>query len=85
MRRIVLELLFPPRCPFCDGIRSLGGEAICENCQKKIKYIKNQNTSPEVISKKIASSGGTSVLGVVLTIVLELLLSAIIFVGLMYL
>lgn len=53
--------------------------------EKKIKYIKNQNASPEMVSKKIASSGGTSVLGVVLTIVLELVLSAIIFVGLMYL
>lgn len=34
----LLELFFPQRCPFCDGV--LGGrEKICKSCRKKICYV----------------------------------------------
>jgi len=33
----LLDLVFPPRCEVC---RSLGPEALCENCLKKINYLR---------------------------------------------
>lgn len=34
------DLIYPPRCPFCDGLRAFGSEGICEACSKKVKYIR---------------------------------------------
>ncbi len=37
---IMLEYLFPRRCPICDGIVAPFGEQICDLCKTKIQYIK---------------------------------------------
>lgn len=34
-----LNLLFPPRCPFCDKIQKVSAAGICEECRQKIVYI----------------------------------------------
>jgi len=33
------NLIFPPRCPVCDGIVKNGKREICESCRPKVKYI----------------------------------------------
>jgi ComF family protein len=41
--KILMHILFPPRCPFCDGVlfRSLAaaGELVCKACKDKPEYI----------------------------------------------
>lgn len=37
--RIMLELVFPRRCPVCDKIVTPFGERICSLCRQKIRYI----------------------------------------------
>ncbi|MCI6552199.1 MAG: ComF family protein [Lachnospiraceae bacterium] len=39
-REFLLELLFPGRCPVCDGILRFRKEYICPSCQDTIKYIR---------------------------------------------
>lgn len=34
----LLELLFPPRCPLCDGLLTPFGEHICASCAAKLQY-----------------------------------------------
>ena len=36
-----LDLLFPPRCPFCGQILPIGGENICPDCKKNLPYIQS--------------------------------------------
>ena len=38
--KILLDLLFPARCPVCDGITDRIGENVCRKCRHKIVYIK---------------------------------------------
>ena len=38
--KILLDLLFPARCPVCDGIIDRIGENVCRKCRDKIIYIK---------------------------------------------
>lgn len=38
--KILLDLLFPRRCPVCDDITDRMGEAVCRKCRDKIIYIK---------------------------------------------
>ncbi len=38
--RIMLELIFPRRCPVCDKIVNPFGEQICPLCRHKIRYIR---------------------------------------------
>lgn len=37
--RIVIQLVFPLRCPVCDGIVTPFGEKICLDCLKRLKYV----------------------------------------------
>lgn len=37
---ILLDLLFPRRCPVCDGITDYLGQLVCGACQRKIVYVK---------------------------------------------
>ena len=37
---LLLQLIFPPRCPFCDRIQRFSRQGICDDCRRKIKYIK---------------------------------------------
>lgn len=37
--KAALYLLFPPRCPVCDGIVAEQGEKICLSCLPKLRYI----------------------------------------------
>lgn len=39
MRDILINLLFPPRCPVCDDIVPLGEGMACFSCRSKIRYI----------------------------------------------
>lgn len=34
-----LDLLFPPRCPFCGTLLPIGGETICPACKNNLPYI----------------------------------------------
>ena len=34
------DLLYPPRCPVCDGVVAVWNKGICEICLKKIRYVK---------------------------------------------
>ena len=35
-----LNLVFPPRCPVCDGIQAAGKSGICRTCRSRVKYIR---------------------------------------------
>lgn len=35
-----LNLVFPPRCPICDGIQATGSRGICSLCRNRVKYIR---------------------------------------------
>lgn len=37
---IALNLIYPQRCPFCDGIVSLSTKGICDSCHDKITIIR---------------------------------------------
>ncbi len=39
--KVVLQLIFPPRCPICDGIQAVGNRGICGECRKTVKYIRD--------------------------------------------
>ncbi len=39
MQHIVTELLFPRRCPVCDGIVTPWGDLCCKACINKVRYI----------------------------------------------
>lgn len=39
MFRNLLSVMYPPRCPICDGIPEYGQE-ICPACEKKLDYLK---------------------------------------------
>ena len=39
-RNLILELIFPARCTFCDEVLPWGRLQSCEKCNKKIKYLK---------------------------------------------
>ncbi len=34
----ILDMLYPPRCPICDGV-VLPEEGICDLCRKKVRYV----------------------------------------------
>lgn len=36
----VLDLLFPRRCPVCDGIVKFGKGYVCESCKGKLKFVR---------------------------------------------
>lgn len=52
--------------------------------QKKISKIKKQYTSPEEVSARIITAGGTSILGIFAVLALQFILSMILVLGLMY-
>lgn len=37
-KRGILDLLYPARCPVCDGVL-LSGEEVCEECMPKLRYV----------------------------------------------
>ena len=39
MQQVFTELLFPRRCPVCDGIVKTWGELCCPDCVKKLEYL----------------------------------------------
>lgn len=39
IKDIVLDMLFPRRCPVCDSVLPFGGGLICEECGKKLIYV----------------------------------------------
>lgn len=50
---IFIDLLFPRRCPVCDGIVMPRGRLICPECLKKLSFVKNpvcKKCGKEVIS-----------------------------------
>ena len=38
-KNMILDLFFPPRCPFCGRIMSIGSSGACESCAKKLPYV----------------------------------------------
>lgn len=38
--KMLLDLIFPPRCAVCDTVLSWGEKEICKECRKKIQYIR---------------------------------------------
>ena len=34
------DLLFPPRCPICDGVRFSGEPVLCPGCESRVSYIR---------------------------------------------
>lgn len=36
---VIWDLLFPRRCPICDGVLKFGKEDICPCCRKKIRFV----------------------------------------------
>jgi ComF family protein len=51
-----IDLLFPRRCPVCDGIVMPKGRLICPECVKKLSFVKNpvcKKCGKEVISTDI--------------------------------
>ena len=54
-----------------------------KHMQRKISKIKSQYTSPQEVSEKITSSGGTSIFGIILVFVVQTLMSFISVYGLM--
>ncbi len=39
MKQVITELLFPRRCPMCDGIVVPWGALCCEKCRNKFRYL----------------------------------------------
>ena len=39
MRDVLINLLFPLRCPVCDDIVPVGEGKVCRSCRPKIRYI----------------------------------------------
>lgn len=35
----LLDLLFPPRCPFCGGLLPIGSSGACGECAKNLPYV----------------------------------------------
>ena len=35
-----MDILFPRRCPICDGVLSFGGALICPECSKKVLFVR---------------------------------------------
>lgn len=53
---ILIDLLFPRRCPVCDGIVMPRGRLICPGCLKKLSFVKNpvcKKCGKEVISDTV--------------------------------
>ncbi|MBQ7724592.1 MAG: ComF family protein [Lachnospiraceae bacterium] len=40
IKDIVLDMLFPRRCPVCDSVLPFGGGLICEDCSKKLRNVR---------------------------------------------
>ena len=38
-RTILLNLLYPPRCPFCGRVLNPGEEGLCSACQKSLPWV----------------------------------------------
>ena len=41
LKDAVLDLLYPPKCPFCRALLREKGKTICEQCLKELPYTKN--------------------------------------------
>ena len=39
LKNMLLDLLFPPRCPFCGKLMPIGSLGICERCAKNLPYV----------------------------------------------
>jgi ComF family protein len=37
--RWIADILFPRRCPFCDGVLMYGGPPVCGRCRSRISYV----------------------------------------------
>ena len=35
---ILADLVFPRRCPFCDGVLPFGGRLVCSHCESELPY-----------------------------------------------
>ena len=46
MKRRILDLLFPPKCPFCGRVREHGG--ICPQCEKALPWTAENEASWEL-------------------------------------
>lgn len=38
-KNMLLDLLFPPRCPFCGKLMPIGSLGVCERCAKNLPYV----------------------------------------------
>lgn len=38
-RTILLNLLYPPKCPFCGRVLNPGEEGLCSSCQKSLPWV----------------------------------------------
>ena len=41
LKDVLLDLLYPPKCPFCRALLRGKGKTICEQCLKELPYTKN--------------------------------------------
>lgn len=39
-KNIVLDLLYPQRCPLCDAVQPYQGSGVCPSCMKKLKGVR---------------------------------------------
>ena len=39
LREKLLDLFFPPRCPFCDEVIFSGADPVCGRCKKKLRFV----------------------------------------------
>lgn len=39
-RKLILSLLYPPRCPICDGLQKIGDFGCCDSCSKDLPWVR---------------------------------------------
>lgn len=39
IRKCLLDLIYPPRCPFCGRVLNRGEEGLCSSCQKSLPWV----------------------------------------------
>lgn len=37
--KIVIDMIFPPRCPFCDEILTISDAGVCKICKEHVSYV----------------------------------------------
>lgn len=51
VRRLVLDLLYPPRCPFCGRVLEVWEEGVCRRCQTTLPWMQEGGKQVEFCDK----------------------------------